>query len=124
MKAGDVIKKGSVLMTVEGMKMEVSCLGDERTIFSQLSLAIQKTIELCSHLTFHVLFALLSSCSPVTHLPPSFLLPPLAPLPSPLTCPHTQTHILAVKDGQVKTVFYAPKDNVPAFSRVIEFEED
>ena len=123
MKAGDVIKKGSVLMTVEGMKMEVSYLGDERTIFSQLSLAIQKAIELRSHLTF-TFFLSLSSCSPVTHLPPSFLLPPLAPLPSPLTCPHTQTHILAVKDGQVKTVFYAPKDNVPAFSRVIEFEED
>lgn len=113
MKAGDVIKKGSVLMTVEGMKMEVSCLGDERPIFSQLSLAIQKAIELCSHLIFHVLFV------------PLLLLPRHSPpLPSPLTCPHTQTHILAVKDGQVKTVFYAPKDNVPAFSRVIEFEED
>jgi len=44
--------------------------------------------------------------------------------PSPSPSPSYKTHILAVKDGKVKTVFYAPKDNVPAFSRVIEFEED
>jgi len=55
-KVGDEVKKGSVLMTVEGMKME--------------------------------------------------------------------THIIAAKDGRVKTVFYALKDNVPKFSKVIEFEED
>jgi len=43
------------------------------------------------------------------------------------THPHTsmdQTHIIAAKDGRVKTVFYALKDNVPRFSKVIEFEED
>ena len=35
-----------------------------------------------------------------------------------------QTNILAVRDGTVKTVFFAEKDNVPAFSKVMEFEDE
>lgn len=34
-----------------------------------------------------------------------------------------QTNILAVKDGVVKSVFYEEKNNVPAYSKVVEFEE-
>lgn len=40
-----------------------------------------------------------------------------------LSC-STQTNVLAVKDGKVKAVFFQEKDNVPAFSQVIEFEEE
>ena len=36
----------------------------------------------------------------------------------------TQTNISAVKDGVIKTVFYKEKDNVSAFSKVVEYEED
>lgn len=35
-----------------------------------------------------------------------------------------ETNILAVKDGIVKTVFFTEKDNVPAFSMVMEFEDE
>ena len=34
-----------------------------------------------------------------------------------------QTNILAVKDGMVKSVFYEEKNNVPAYSKVVELEE-
>lgn len=35
-----------------------------------------------------------------------------------------QTNILAAKKGQVKSVLFQEKDNVPAYSTVIEFEQD
>jgi hypothetical protein len=38
-------------------------------------------------------------------------------------CAFLQTNILAVKDGVVKSVFYEEKNNVPAYSKVVEFEE-
>ena len=104
MEPGDIIEKGSVLMTVEGMKMEVS----------QLQLAVS-FLQLVMEAYLSPSFSLLPS--PHSHPLP----PPLTPIPTPQSY---KTHILAVKDGKVKTVFYAPKDNVPAFSRVIEFEED
>lgn len=37
---------------------------------------------------------------------------------------HFQTNILAAKKGQVKSVLFQEKDNVPAHSTVIEFKQD
>lgn len=35
-----------------------------------------------------------------------------------------QTNILSAKTGHIKAVFYGVKDNVPASSMVVEFEEE
>lgn len=35
-----------------------------------------------------------------------------------------QTNILAAKEGTIRSVLFQEKDNIPAFSTVIEFQED
>ena len=36
----------------------------------------------------------------------------------------SQTNIIAVRDGEVKDVFYSDGDTVPVFSKVVEYSED
>ena len=76
MEQGQEVKKGDILVTVEGMKMEVSSPHDK----------IQN---------FHVQF----------------------PVPF-------KTNIMAAKAGTIKSVLFKEKDSIPAFSTVIEFQEE
>ena len=71
-RPGEEVAKGSTLMTVEGMKMEV-------------------------HVYYYVI---LSFCA-------TFF----------------QTNIIAIRDGQVKDVFYSEGDSVPEFSTVVEYAD-
>ena len=83
------MSKGQLLMTVEGMKMEVR----------------QKLPQECIH------FLKIGGGRDNTSVT-AFKF-----------CAFLQTNILAVKDGVVKSVFYEEKNNVPAYSKVVEFKE-
>ena len=75
-KPGDTVTKGSTVMTVDAMKVEV-----------YMSIIV------------HVIWFVTSGIVP-------------------------QMDIIAIRDGQIKDVYYQAGDDVPEFATVIEYEAD
>ena len=126
MKAGDEVNKGDVMMTVEGMKMEVR--RKKLKTYTYIPIIFPFPLPFCfsPYLLSFISFPPFSFLPFPSSLSPSPLFSAILLFPFAYSFPFSppQTNIMAAQQGKVQSVLYKAGDNVPAFSTVIEFQDE